>query len=645
MRAIVANFPLVAGALALAAIAMVALFGDRLAPYDPQAWRIVEFYDGRIVVPPSPPDSHHLLGTDPLGRDQLSRLLWGARLSLQITLMAVVLRLALGLSLGAAAAAMRGFAQAAVVTLTNVWSSYPQLLLALLLGVALRDFHLLGFVAAIGAVGWPGLARFFRAELGRVAQAPHVEAARSTGVSEMRILLAHIVRVMLPQIIAATALETAAVLLLLAELGFIGLFLAGSVGFVDDFGQPVLPVRDRAPEWGQMLAGAYGYITSREWVAYVPALAVVSAVFAFNLFGEGIRAALNPHDQRALSPRALSRGGRGLAAVVAFSAAAFTVSALGSARGLSYEAGNELAKAAAARERPGSVLVASVMRFGSEAHGLDRPEKLNYYFVDPEGQSLRVGYVDADASAAEVRRFADDDGLGAVSSLAPLDDSVIRWPEALAIAERQGGETYRSLRRVWFLRIVLQQSSIGPIYRVRYGGNAVSPGFEIPIDARTGNTNLPMDIRLGPTFNELRQRLGGDPVLARMTSTWRVSGPTAGFGPKAPSGWRYDFIRADGGDQTWIVMLGVGRPAELRSVGGPGPAPLSELIEVQPLFDQIEAFAGRSLRGRWGDWFASGTLERVNGELRFTVLYFAGPERAQFQMDVATARIQRVDLP
>jgi peptide/nickel transport system permease protein len=650
LRAVFANVPLVIGALALAGLVVVALFGDRLAPYDPQAWRIVEFYDNRIVVPPSAPDSHHLLGTDPLGRDQLSRLLWGARLSLQITLMAVVLRLGLGLSLGAAANATRGLTQTAVITLTNVWSSYPQLLLALLLGVALRDLHLLGFVIALGAVGWPGLARFFRAELGRIGRAPHVEAARSTGATETRILFVHIVRVALPQIIAVTALETAAVLLLLAELGFIGLFLAGSVGFVDDAGQPVLPVRDLTPEWGQMLAGAYGYITTREWVAYVPALAVVSAVFAFNLFGEGVRVALNPHDQRALSPRALSWGGRGLAAVVTLSLAAFTVSVLAGARGLTYEAGLQLATAAAARERPGSHLVASVVRFGSQAHGLDRPEKLNYYFVDPEGLTLRVGYGDAEANAAQVVRFEDDDGLGAVATFAPLADPVIGWQEALARAEREGGEIYRSVRRGWTVQVILYGSPIGPIYRVRYAVNAASPGFEVPIDARTGSTNLPMAIRLGPTFDDLRQRLGGDPILARINLTWRRSGLNGGFGAKAASAWRYDFISASGGTGYWSVTFGVGRPAEVLMRSGPLPAALADPIEVQPLFDKIEASVGQSLRSNWAaqnvtDWVADGSLERVSGELRFTVLYVGGTERIAYQMDVATARIQRVDLP
>ena len=108
LRAAAGNLPLVVGLIGALAITFVVLFGDRIAPYDPQAWRIVEFYDGKIIVPPSPPDSHHLLGTDPLGRDQLSRLLWGARLSITVTGLAVLLRVGLGLVVGTLIAASRG---------------------------------------------------------------------------------------------------------------------------------------------------------------------------------------------------------------------------------------------------------------------------------------------------------------------------------------------------------------------------------------------------------------------------------------------------------------------------------------------------------------------------------------------------------
>lgn len=201
----------------------------------------------------------------------------------------------------------RGVGDRALVTFTNVVSGYPQLLLALLVGVALRDLGVFGFVVALGVVGWPELARFMPFEFQQIASQPQVEAARAMGASPRRLALWHIARNALPQIVGVTALETATVLLLLAELGFVGLFVAGGTGFTSDTGAPVLPVRDRAPEWGQMLAGAQGYVTNHEWVAYVPALVVVAAFFAFNLLGEGVRAALDPHSGSVLS-RARSAG-------------------------------------------------------------------------------------------------------------------------------------------------------------------------------------------------------------------------------------------------------------------------------------------------------------------------------------------------
>jgi ABC-type dipeptide/oligopeptide/nickel transport system permease subunit len=647
VRATIGNLPLILGALGIAAIAFVALFGDRFAPYDPQAWRLVEFYDGRIIVPPSPPDSHHLLGTDPLGRDQLSRLLWGARLSLQVTVLAVVLRLALALLVGALAAVARGVVDGALITLTNVVSGYPQLMLALLIGVALRDLGVIGFVVALGVVGWPELARFLRVELRRIGQAPYVEAAQAMGASPRRIALGHVARNALPQIVGVTALETAAVLLLLAELGFIGLFVSGGTGFTDDLGRPALPVRDRAPEWGQMLAGAHGYITNREWVAYVPALVVIAAVFVFNLFGEGIRAALDPHSRAALSPRALAWGARGIAALVLVGASGFALSTVAAARGLTYEDGLERARAAAERERPGSVLVATVVRFSSQSHGLDRPEKLNYYFVDPEGLTLRVGFVDADPNAAEVKRFEDDDGLGEVWKFAPLGAATVKWQDALLTAERTSGNAYRTATRNWTARVILRESAIGPVYRVRYGPILGSVAVEVAVDAQTGSTAIPPLVRLGDAIERVRSQLGSEPVLLRISASWRVSGATSGFGAGTPTSIGYEFARADGtGGSVRMDVSQAGVTQIYESQGRRSP-PLDREHDVQGLFARVEDAGGRALRAEWArtgtaEWFASGTLEMVEGTPRFTVFYNTFNRSAQFRLEVATGAVTRV---
>ncbi|MDP9276040.1 MAG: ABC transporter permease [Chloroflexota bacterium] len=648
LRAAAGNLPLVLGLIGALAIAFVVLFGDRIAPYDPQAWRIVEFYDGKIIVPPSPPDSHHLLGTDPLGRDQLSRLLWGARLSITVTGLAVLLRVGLGLVVGTLIAATRGPASVLVLTVTNVVSGYPQLMLALLVGVALRDLGLAGFVIALGLVGWPELGRFIAVEFTRLSKTPYVEAARAVGASRPRVALAHVMRNALPQLIGVTALETAAVLLLLAELGFIGLFVAGSVSLSDNFGAPVLPVRDRAPEWGSMLAGALEYATNRQWVAYVPALVVVAAVFVFNLLGEGVRSALDPHSSRALTPRALGWAARVAAVVVLIGVSGFALSQVAIAKGLSYDDGLAQAQAAADLERPGARLVASVVLFSSQAHALDRPAKLNYYFVDPLGSSLRVGFIDADPNQKELRFLEDDDGLGEIARLAPVEDPTIAWQEALAAAEKNGGNAYRSSTRGWLTRVILREFPSGPVYRVRYGPVSGAYAFEVPIDARTGSLDLPLPARLGDTWDQIVRQLGGDPVLIRLAAEWRSTGQSQGFGPDRSVTRSYYFARADGSGSS-MVGVNIGQGSFISFIPTPfaKPPPLGSAPDLQNLFAMVEERGGRALRAEaapagTAQWFAFGTLERVEGSQRFTVQYRIGDRLTTFTLDVATGEVRRV---
>jgi peptide/nickel transport system permease protein len=649
LRAAIGNLPLVLGMVGVLAIAFVVLFGDRISPYDPQAWRIVEFYDGKIIVPPSPPDSHHLLGTDPLGRDQLARLLWGARLSVTITGLAVLLRVGLGLAVGALVATAQGVGSSLLLTLTNVVSGYPQLMLALLVGVALRDLGLIGFVIALGIVGWPDLARFIAVEFKRLSNAPHVEAAHAMGASPRRIALSHVLRNALPQLVGVTALETAAVLLLLAELGFIGLFVAGSVSFSDNSGAPVLPVRDRAPEWGSMLAGALDYATNRQWVAYVPALVVVAAVFVFNLLGEGVRSALDPHGSRALSPRALGWGARAAAMVVLLGVGSFALSQVAAAKGLSYEDGLAQARAAAELERPGARLVASVVVFSSEAHALDRPAKLNYYFVDRSRSSLRVGFVDADPNQKELRFLEDDDGLGDISSFAPVEDPELAWQEALALAEKTVGNFYRSTARGWLARVILRQFPNGPVYRVRYGPVLGRYAIDFPIDARTGSVDLPLPARLGETWDQVVRQLGGDPVVVRLAAEWRSTGQNQGFGPDRSVTRSYYFSRADGSGSS-MVGVNIGQGSFVSFIPTPfvKPPPLGDAPDLQTLFTMVEERGGRAFREELAQasaaqWFAFGTLERVEGAQRFTVQYRIGERLGGFTLDVASGEVRRVN--
>src|SRR5207247_5600891 len=320
------NPALLIGLAGVIVLGLVALFGPQLTRADPQAQRIVIFFpDGDFAIPPVPPNPYYPLGTDPLGRDQLARLLWGARLTFTVVLLALGLRTALSLVMGIAAGWRRGAVAEGVTVMTNAVAGVPQLLLALLIAVLLRDQAILGFVIALGFVGWAEGAQFVRTEVARIRRTPYIEAATAIGGRTPHILTAHVLRGLAPQLFGLVALEAGATLLLLAELGFLGVFMSGAVIMVDNSNRPILPVRDRAPEWGQMLAGAQSYAFSNQFLAFVPGVVVAAAVFAFNLLGEGARAATDPFSSLSLSPRAVGSLGRAILAVALLGALFFAV--------------------------------------------------------------------------------------------------------------------------------------------------------------------------------------------------------------------------------------------------------------------------------------------------------------------------------
>lgn len=483
------NIPLVLGTLGIVLIALIALFGPQAAPSDPHAQRSVLFYpDSSFAVPPTPPDQYNLLGTDPIGRDQLSRLLWGARLTLTIVLFGLVGRAALALAFGLAAGWWRGtWVDHAVSYMTNAVAGLPQLMLALLLAIAFQGQGVLGFVLALGLVGWADLAQFVRAEVVRVAATPHLEVARSLGATGMHLVRVHVLRDLAPQFIGLLALEAGSVLLLLAELGFIGFFIAGGIADTSISGAVILPVRDRAPEWGQMLAGARNYAFRDQYVAFVPGVVVVGAVLAFNLFAEGLRTATDPHSSRRLSPRTLGWIARIMVAGALISASFFGYIAANS-RTISYGSGLQSAREIAERVLPGSELLAGVVRLSSSAYGMSRPEKLTYYFRGGDARILRVSFVGADENAADVKLHANEDGL-LVETLQPIaDGSFVDWETALRAAERSFGLGYRNESAAFFVRVVLAQHELAdtPVYRVQYGRIVGGTQFEVRVDAKTG---------------------------------------------------------------------------------------------------------------------------------------------------------------
>jgi peptide/nickel transport system permease protein len=652
------NVALILGLLGVIALGAVALFGPQLSAADPQAQRLVLFYpDGTFKVPPTPPDQYNPLGTDPLGRDQLARILWGARLTFTVVLLALLLRAFLAVFFGVLAGWRGGNADALVMLATNAIAGVPQLLLALLVAVALREYAIIGFVVALGSVGWAEGAQFVRAEVMRIRRAPYVEAARALGTRTRGLITRHLLRSLAPQLFGLFALEAGATLLLLAELGFLGVFMSGGIVLVDNNNRPLLPVRDRAPEWGQMLAGATQYAFSNQFVAFVPGVVVAAAVFAFNLLGEGARAATDPFSTVSLSPRAVGSLGRALLGVALLGGLFFGVAEARSTE-VSFDDALRLAREAVQRVEPGDELLAAVVRYRSDSHALAKPEKMNFYFRS-HGifEILRVGFPDADQNAVEVQHDDQDDIK--VNVLAPLEEWAIPLERALVIGEDEGCRAFRNSSRGWLVRVVLTHQTAFPVptYRVQCSAPsaASNPSINVLIDAVTGAFDT-RELRFAEATLRAESALGGPVALTQASGRWSArrpqGAPGGGFDAERPVGVFYIFIRADLPADRRSAFVGFGTFAQAGVSASVGSStvrgtPMGGPIDLEAVFAAVEAGGGSVLRDEWSrdglsQWTANADIG-IDGATSFVrVVYGAPPSRqATFRYDLATGRVER----
>lgn len=261
-------------------LVFVALFANVLAPYSFDA-RDTQRYTSL----PAPPDAHHVLGTDDLGQDVLSRLLFGARISLGVSVVVVVIEVLIGVPLGLIAGYYSGRTDLLLMRITDVMFAFPDILLAILLTAIVRAgsqalppvYSLLTLFFALGVVGWPGIARLVRGQALALREKEFIEAARAMGVTNRSILLKHLLPNLLSPIIVQVTQDVAGVILAEATLSFLG-----------------LGVQPPFPSWGRMIEDALPYKESAPLLILVPSLILALTVMAFNFFGDALRDALDP---------------------------------------------------------------------------------------------------------------------------------------------------------------------------------------------------------------------------------------------------------------------------------------------------------------------------------------------------------------
>jgi peptide/nickel transport system permease protein len=246
----------------------MAVLADLLSPYSP--------VDGDLAAKLQPPSLSHLLGTDELGRDLLSRLLFGARSSLEIQLAAVVFALVSGVTWGLIAGYFGGLVDDLSMRVCDVMLAFPSILLAIAI-VAILGNGLVSIVLAVGTISIPQFARLVRGVVLGIRETEYVEAARAIGESHVSILWRYILPNTAAPIIVQTTLRMATVLLAASGLNFLGL--------------GVVPP---TPEWGGMLSNAREYMFQSIHVTAIPGLAITLVVIGFNLLGDGLRDALDP---------------------------------------------------------------------------------------------------------------------------------------------------------------------------------------------------------------------------------------------------------------------------------------------------------------------------------------------------------------
>ena len=256
------------GLVVITILLLTAIVAPLIAPYDPNVINL-----GNTLKPPS---AANWFGTDELGRDIMSRIIYGTRISLTIITIVSVIVGPIGLLVGTTAGYFGGWYDTIMMRITDIFLSFPSLILSLAF-VAALGAGLENAIIAIGLTAWPPIARLARAETLTFRGADYISASRMQGASSLRIIIKSIMPMCLPSVLVRITLSMATVILTAAGLGFLGL---GA--------QPPLP------EWGAMIATGRRYMLDNWWLVAFPGGAILLVSLAFNLLGDGLRDALDP---------------------------------------------------------------------------------------------------------------------------------------------------------------------------------------------------------------------------------------------------------------------------------------------------------------------------------------------------------------
>jgi peptide/nickel transport system permease protein len=259
------------GLLVLGVLILAAIFAPLLATHDPFAQDL-----GQRLLAPG--EGGHLFGTDSLGRDIYSRLLYGARISIYIVALVVMVAPLVGLIVGTVSGYAGGWIDVVLMRLTDIFLAFPRLILALAF-VAALGAGIENAVLAISLTAWPPYARIARAETLTIRNSDYIHAIRLQGAGPFRIVTRHIWPLCISSLVIRVTLDMAGIILTAAGLGFLG-----------------LGAQPPSPEWGAMISEGRKYILDSWWVATIPGIAIFAISLAFNLLGDGMRDVLDPKE-------------------------------------------------------------------------------------------------------------------------------------------------------------------------------------------------------------------------------------------------------------------------------------------------------------------------------------------------------------